>query len=645
MKSKPHDAISASVDPALDDDGSAAIAVTGDGTSRESTEIRGPAERAPTPTTGVLPATPTLPAPAPHDPPSAPQPATSTLRPAWPNVPANPRPIFTGAPTSTPSGFMVTPPSDRSPTSGSRAGAPPGGSAGQRPADTTRSRTPSVTLDLALLRGALEEIPLGVATTRGGQILYANGAFERIYGAPPGGLEQKHVSILFDRAMFERLSKTLDERRVFDGRIRTRGLDGRQIDAEVHVEWYSSEALGIGGFIVVRDISLELSALGRLVDHLGGALFRIRLDDGALEYVSASVQKLTGLEAATCTEHPVLLTKLVSTEERERLLFLYRRVAQGDLLVGTAQVSVKRGDGTTRVLHVRATGRRDTGGAVRHIDGVATDVTHEAQDAGYTHDPRFGRMRQGLGQALARASGPISAGVMELSHELLRESSQQHHTIGREIRAMRSALHRHAHAMPRELFEELAARLTTTAGAVTGASALNRGVRRALDGATIGAPLAEVLDNARATLAPTIGETSMVVDPGPAATDLIEQRVDEITLAVTYLGLRAFRLAGSGELRLDARKVPRAPSPTRLHARHTPEQEDILIEILGTAAPEHDLPSIDISSDMLKTIPRRADADIAFAAVKELLDAVGVVIESDEATLDLARTTLRLRRG
>src|SRR6185369_8638629 len=152
---------------------------------------------------------------------------------------------------------------------------------------------------------------------------YANGCFERIYGAPPGGLEQKHVSVLFDKDVFQRVSKTLDERRVFDGRVHTRGLDGREIDAEMHVEWYSSESLGIGGFIVVRDISLELSALGRLLDQMGGALFRVRVDDGVVEFLSPSVTKLTGLDATTCTEHPVLLTRLLSTEERERLMFLY----------------------------------------------------------------------------------------------------------------------------------------------------------------------------------------------------------------------------------------------------------------------------------------------------------------------------------
>ncbi len=255
------------------------------------------------------------------------------------------------------------------------------------PAEPVQSRhsslpaVPLASLDFALLRGALEEIPFGVATTRSGEILYANAALERIYGAPSGGFEHKHVAVLFDQETFLRISSLLDEKRVFDGRIKAYGIDGRLVDAEVHAEWYSSEALGIGGFLVFRDVSLELGALGRLVDQLGGALFRLRTADGSLEYVSPSVAKLTGIEPATCIEHPVLLTNLVSAEERERVLFLFKRVAAGEIASATAQVSLRRPDGRTRVLHIRATGRRDTAGTVRHIDGVVTDAMREGKAA------------------------------------------------------------------------------------------------------------------------------------------------------------------------------------------------------------------------------------------------------------------------
>src|SRR5262249_23848294 len=156
-------------------------------------------------------------------------------------------------------------------------------------------------------------------------------------------------------------------------------FDGRSIDVEVHIEQYTSEVQSVGGFFVVRDVSLELGALGRLVDHIGGALFRVRVADGAIELLSPAIGKLTRVDAATCSQHPALLTALVSTEERERVMFLYRRLARGEIPMASAQVSLRRQDGAVRVLQIRATGRRDTGGVVRHIDGVVSDAGRDVE--------------------------------------------------------------------------------------------------------------------------------------------------------------------------------------------------------------------------------------------------------------------------
>ena len=68
-----------------------------------------------------------------------------------------------------------------------------------------------------------------------------------------------------------------------------------------------------------------------------------------------------------------------------------------------------------------------------------------------------------------------------------------------------------------------------------------------------------------------------------------------------------------------------------------------LVEIVGTAPTDLDLPSLDASSDVLKTVPRRADIDSTFAAAQSLLGAVGAAIESDESTLEKARTVVRLK--
>ncbi len=561
-------------------------------------------------------------------------------------------------------------------------GSPPDSGASQAPRSADGAPT-LATLDFALLRGALEEIPFGVATTRGDSILYANEALARIFGVAQGVLENKQVAQLFDEATYAGISQRLDEARVYDGRVRTVGFDGRPIDAEVHIEWYSSEAKGVGGFLVLRDVSLELGALGRLVDQLGAALFRIRVADGAVELVSPAITRLTGIDAATCTQHPVLLTQLISAEERERVVFLYRRMARGEIPVASAQVSLRRADGIVRLLQIRATCRRDTSGVVRHIDGVVSDAAREreaglegvgGEGGGRLHGSGFdGALRSAVSAASSAhgahrfdggARDPLARAAMELSHELLREGSQHLHTLGRELRGVRAALKVNAGALPADVVEDLLARLDAAAAGVAGSAALNRSVRRVLTAATsLGAPLAEVLENVQATLSAVLGggEGVLVVDAGDAANVVVAERVEELGAALVYLALRAFRFAGSGTLRISARRLePTRPPPPRRPAtpgpaappgssgrartpRQPAERRYVTIEIVGIAPSDLTDGAVEISSDMLRTVPRPAEADVAHQAAHTLIAAVGGSIETDDTTFTTARSVVRLR--
>jgi PAS domain S-box-containing protein len=516
--------------------------------------------------------------------------------------------------------------------------------------ESSRIQATPATLDFALLRGALEEIPFGVATTREGRIRYANEALARMLGAQQGKLEQKELAQLFDPETFARVSASLDAQRSFDGRVRARCPGGREIDVELHVEQYSSEAQGSGGFVIMRDITLERGALARIVDQLGGALFRLRVGDGRFEWVSPAIAKLTGLDASVCTMHPVVLTKLVSDDERERLLFLYRRMAKAELPVATAQVSVRRPDGTIRVVQIRATGRRDTSGRVQHIDGVVIDAARDPDAAGASPPISVRGVRLEGAQGGDSAS-PIQAGTMELSHELLREASQHLHAIGRELRALRQLARGQAGRegvppLPKEIAADLSTRVDALTHEAAATAALNRGVRRALASETMGAPLVELLENVRATLAPVVGSKALAVEAGDGGDLVIQERVQELTLALTHLGLRAYRFAGSGSLRFVARRVPALAAVGRaLATRPPPDRSDVLVEIIGTAPTDLAETAMEISSDLVRTIPRPADADLAFTAAQTLIAGAGGVIEIDDAGFTTARSTVRLRGG
>ena len=535
----------------------------------------------------------------------------------------------------------------------------PAVSSGETPKAPVSAQPVPATLDFALLRGALEEIPFGVATTRGGTILYANEALARIYGVPQGSLDNRQIAQLFPDEVFARILERLAESRVYDGRVAARGFDGRPIDAELHIESYSSEAQGVGGFMVLRDVSVELGSLGRLVDQLGGALFRVRVADTAIEMVSPSISKLTGIDAATAVQHPVVLTALVSAEERERVMFLYRRLATGEMPVASAQVSLRRHDGTVRVLHVRATGRRDSAGTVRHIDGVVSEASRDADHSGEGAvteprprgrgiDPLSGWLGPAPRVEMGSSRDLLTGATAALSHELLREGSQLLHTLSRELRGVRAAIKANAATLPPDALHDLTARVEAAASVASGAATLNRSVRRVLTASTsLGAPVSEVLENVRATLAPVLGagERAVSVDAGDAANVILSQRVEELGAALVYLSLRAFRFAGSGTLHLAARRTEPQPEPRsrgRL-SRAGQERADVLIEILGAAPPDLADTSVEISSDMLRAIPRPAEADLAYQAAVTLLASVGGSVESDDATFSTARSVIRLR--
>lgn len=490
---------------------------------------------------------------------------------------------------------------------------------------TPRPRVVPATLEFALLRGAIEEIPLGVATTRGSEILYANGALERLYGAPPSGLDGKQLTALFDVDTLRYLNGLLDKRRLYDGRVRAKSFEGRPIHAELHIERYTSEAYGVGGFLVMRDVTLELGALGRLIDALGGALLHYRVDGGKLELISPGIVDLVGMTVDECTTRPARLYERIAPEERERLAFLYRRVVTGEVLTASAQVNVRVG-GTLKTIHIRATGRRDTSGNVSHVDAVAIP-------AGASQVPQNPRVSMSPGSRRADVSSS-SLALLDVSRELLREATQQLHLATRDLRGARNLITGGAVNAPEWILRDLEDSMRRTEEAGAAALTLNRRVRKGLDHKPETLPLRDVLDHVVATLAPAFGELSPAKSGGaPSRINLIIQeladfRIDEhaseLALVLTYLGLRAFRMAGSGNLTIRA---------------FEDESRSVKIELaaLGPARERDD--DREVTTD-ITLLTRQTEFDRAQVGAQVLLSAAGASIETDEATLEHAKTVI-----
>ncbi len=515
-----------------------------------------------------------------------------------------------------------------------------------------------VALDFALLCGAIEEIPYGVATTRNGEIHYANAKLERMLGADAAGIEGRRIESLFDPDTYQRVLALLRTERVFDGRISLRRVDGREVEAELYAERYTSEVAGVGGFLLVRDVSFELGALARLVDQLGGALFRVRVRDGRVEQVSPAIGPLLGLEPSAITDPAARLHELVAPGERDRLQTLYRRLTSGELPSTTATVAVRGPRGGTVLLQLVATGRRDAAGAVSHIEGVVAESSS----------------RGSRRPAVSGPSPEARSALVTLSRVLLREASEAMRSASTEIRTGRASLETADRAAgvtaaqerppapsartttgPFEAkigritgvsFEsrgtvqppspratpsanELAAQLARAQTWLAAADELNRRVRVALAGRPARrARVGEVLSGVRSNLALLCGDdVSLTLE---MEDQVIELRFDELHLALVCLGLRAHRVVGGGPLRLNV----------RVGASRGTAWDDLLIElsavaiIPATTAPEPE-------AEPSRAAPSSGDYG-SLEALVTLLHDIGGSLDADEHSPALSRSLIRL---
>jgi len=136
------------------------------------------------------------------------------------------------------------------------------------------------------------------------------------------------------------------------------------------------------------------------------------------------------------------------------------------------------------------------------------------------------------------------------------------------------------------------------------------------------------------------------INAGEASSTMIENRSDELTIVLTHLALRAFRMAGSGTLQIEARRVAPPPPPPRSRPRITasaPDRMDTLVVITAGAPPESSLHSAGLSPDVLQAVPHRSEDEPSLIAARTVLALCNGDIETDEASLDESSTSIRIR--
>lgn len=511
------------------------------------------------------------------------------------------------------------------------------------------SRLP-MALDFALLRGAADEIPFGIATTRAGAIVHANAALERIFGAHGGALDGLPVEALFEDTCLS-MRDRLDEGRPFDGHVSTRGVDGRPLELEVHVERYHS-AEGKGGFLVVRDVTVELGALAQLLDQLGGAIFRISTD-GKLLFVSPAIDALVGTDARTLTDHPERLLELVTPHERERLEVQLGRLSRGEASHASAEVAVRRPDGTSAVLHLRAAGRRGLGGVIGTIEGVVTDATPalaERRAAATLDDARASlealasAARSTVGSMPAPADAASHA-LLELARDLLRESSVLVASIAAEAATLRATVHAARAAVPGDVAKELTTTTLSIGRVVAGANLLARKLRRIGTSAGAAVPVSELLDELRGVVAAITGaRIAVTVDAVESVTVLAPR--NDLVVALVHLALRAHRAAGAGSLRIGAyATVP--PSAGRGFRPPETRDPELVIDMIADPAGSDGGATLDReqASGPISVTPTSEESARTRAAAESVLAGLGGSVEPEEVAGRFARVIVRLPIG
>ena len=249
-----------------------------------------------------------------------------------------------------------------------------------------------------LLESSVEAAAHGVVITdRQGDIVWTNRAFTEMTGYGKEEVVGRNPRLLKSGEQEERFYEDLWST-VLRGETWRGEIVNRRKDGSLYTERQSIVPVRHGGdeithFIAVkediseqklRQESLEETAnrLSVLLETAAGIIFRIRLSDLGITYVTPNVEEVTGYSAEHWMQEPTFWMQLVPAEDRERLVArIERAVESGETQVGE-EYRLSHADGSQRWYRAVVRFEFDDSGQPTAFVGTSIDVTeqHELEE-------------------------------------------------------------------------------------------------------------------------------------------------------------------------------------------------------------------------------------------------------------------------
>ncbi len=248
---------------------------------------------------------------------------------------------------------------------------------------------------LQLLQASVEAAAHGIVIAdRQGRIVWVNPAFAAMTGYDRDEVVGRNPRILKsgeqDEAFYEELWSTILRGETWRGEMVNRRKDGSLYTERQSVVPVRQAGGEITHFIAIKEDISELKArqrrleeltarLSSLLETAAGIIFRVRLQDRRLTYVSPNVEEVTGYPAARWTDESTFWMEVVPEEDLRRMIDTVQSAVGSGAAQAAEEYRLNHADGSQGWYRAVVRFERDGSGRPTALVGTSIDVTERRE--------------------------------------------------------------------------------------------------------------------------------------------------------------------------------------------------------------------------------------------------------------------------